>query len=72
MGTSSMVLEKNFSTMGFIHMKLRNRLITASAEKLVYVKTNMDVFYESSHDSSHMTEEDEVICDDESCIGIED
>ena len=57
MGTSSAALERNFSTMGFIHTELCNRLSTLSVEKLVYVKNNMDVFEESSHDYSYNTYE---------------
>ena len=40
-------------------------------EKLVYINTNMGVLYDSSHESSQRTEEDEVISDDEPCIVIE-
>ena len=57
--------------MSFISTNFRNRLSTASVEKLLYVKTNMGVFYDSSCDSSQMTEEDEVISDDDSCVVIE-
>ena len=60
----------NFSTMGFIHTKLCNRVSTTSVENLVYVKTNMGVICDSFHDSSHMTEEYEGISDDGSCIVI--
>ena len=41
-----------FSTMDFIHTKLWNRLSTTYMEKLVYVNTNMGVFYNSFHESS--------------------
>ena len=44
MRTSSAASEIKFSTMGFIHMKLRNRLSTASVQKLVYVNTNICLF----------------------------
>ena len=39
--TSSAASEWTFSTMRFIHSKLRNSLFTASVEKLVFVKTNL-------------------------------
>ena len=39
METYIAALERNFSTMGFIHTKLRNRLSPVSVENLVYVKT---------------------------------
>ena len=71
MGTSIADLERKFSTMGFINTKLRNRFSTTSMEKLVYINTNMGVLYDSSHESSQRTEEDEVISDDEPCIVIE-
>jgi hAT family C-terminal dimerisation region len=32
--------ERNFSTFGFIHSKLRNKLSEQSVRKLVYIKTN--------------------------------
>jgi hypothetical protein len=38
--SSSTASEHNFSTMGFIHSKLRNCLGRDTVEKLVYVKTN--------------------------------
>jgi hypothetical protein len=37
---SSAASERNFSTMGFIHSKLRNALGAEKVEKLVYIKTN--------------------------------
>jgi hypothetical protein len=40
MATSSAASERNFSTMGFIHSKLRNSLGRETVEKLVYLKTN--------------------------------
>ena len=71
MGKSSAASERNFFTMGFIHTELCNRLSTPSVEKLVYVKNNMGVFEDSSHDSSQMIEEYEVIGDDDSCVVTE-
>mmetsp|Transcript_18749 Transcript_18749/g.18853 ORF Transcript_18749/g.18853 Transcript_18749/m.18853 type:complete len:87 (+) Transcript_18749:543-803(+) len=43
--TSSASSERNFSTMGYIHNKLRNSLSASTVQKLVYVKTNLPVFY---------------------------
>ena len=40
MAASSAALERNFSTFGFIHSKLRNRLGPEKVKKLVYIKTN--------------------------------
>ena len=40
LATSSAASERNFSTFGFIHSKLRNSLRTKSVEKLVYIKSN--------------------------------
>ncbi len=37
---SSAASERNFSTFGFIHSKLRNRLDQEKVRKLVYIKTN--------------------------------
>ena len=40
MAASSAASERNFSTFGFVHSKLRNRLAPEKAKKLVYIKTN--------------------------------
>ncbi len=45
MATSSVAFERNFSTMGFIHSKLRNSLSAKTVEKLVFIKSNMGAFY---------------------------
>lgn len=45
MATSSAASERNFSTMGFIHSKLRNKLSPSTVEKLVYIKCNISAFY---------------------------
>jgi hypothetical protein len=45
MATSSVASERNFSTMGFIHSKLRNALATKFVEKLVFIKSNLSAFY---------------------------
>ncbi|KAH9121037.1 hypothetical protein AeMF1_007061 [Aphanomyces euteiches] len=44
--TSNSASERNFSTMSFIHTKLRNSLSVASVEKLVFIKSNMGAFYD--------------------------
>lgn len=41
---SSAASERNFSTFGFIHSKLRNKLDNKKVEKLVYIKTNYNCF----------------------------
>ena len=40
MAASSASSERNFSTFGFIHSKLRNLLSSETVRKLVFVKTN--------------------------------
>ena len=40
MAASSAASERSFSTFGFIHSKLRNRLDPEKVKKLVYIKTN--------------------------------
>lgn len=40
MAASAAASERNFSTFGFIHSKLRNRLAPEKVKKLVYIKTN--------------------------------
>ena len=44
MTSSSAASERNFSTMGFIHSKLRNSLRPKTVEKLVYIKCNVSAF----------------------------
>jgi hypothetical protein len=41
MAASSAASERNFSTMAFIHSKLRNRLKPETVEMLVYIKSNL-------------------------------
>jgi hypothetical protein len=43
--TFSAAFERNFSTMGFIHSKLRNSLSAKTVEKFVFIKSNMGAFY---------------------------
>ncbi len=42
--TSSAASERNFSTMGFVHSKERNRLNPDTVEKLVFIKSNIHAF----------------------------
>jgi hAT family C-terminal dimerisation region len=63
MATSSASCERNFSTMGFIHSKLRNSLSPATVEKLVFIKSNIAAFYDhkpddEEHESSSDDNED--------------
>jgi hypothetical protein len=46
MVTSLTASEHNFSTMGFIHSKLRNTLAIRIVEKLVFIKSNLSMFYD--------------------------
>ena len=47
LATSTAASEKNFSTFGFIHSKLRNSLSRESVEKLVFIKSNYPLFTNS-------------------------
>jgi hypothetical protein len=38
--TSSAALEREFSTMGFVHSKMSNRLGRGKGKQLVFIKTN--------------------------------
>lgn len=50
--TSSAASERNFSTMGFVHSKLRNKLSHSTVNKLVYVRANNLLCQEAMHESS--------------------
>ena len=41
--TSSAAAERNFSTFGFIHNKVRNRLQNERVKKLVYIHGNLQL-----------------------------
>ncbi len=58
MATFSMASERNFSTMGFIHSKLRNSLNAKTIEKLVFIKSNMGAFYSSPTSDDYTSESD--------------
>ena len=60
MAASSASSERNFSTFGFIHSKLRNLLSSETVRKLVFVKTNaneVDWCPEDETDDTETTEE---------------
>ncbi len=50
MATSTTASERNFSTIGFIHSKLRNCLNPRSVDKLTFIKSNLPAFYDYVHD----------------------
>jgi hypothetical protein len=58
MVTSSAASERNFSTMGFIHSKLRNSLSAKIVEKLVFIKSNMGAFYNYPTNDDYTSESD--------------
>jgi hypothetical protein len=58
MATFSATSERNFSTMGFIHSKLRNSLSTKTVEKLVFIKSNMGAFYNYPTSDNYTSESD--------------
>ena len=72
MATSSASSERNFSTMGFVHSKLRNSLAPQTVQKLVYIKANYAAFADCIYvsdgnctDSSEEEGNDEVETFDE-------
>jgi hypothetical protein len=58
MATSSAASEQNFSTMGFIHSKLRNSLSAKTIEKFVFIKSNMGAFYSCPTNDDYTSESD--------------
>jgi hypothetical protein len=58
MATSSATSERNFSTMGFIHSKLRNSLSAKTVEKLVFINSNMGAFYSYPTSDDYTSESD--------------
>jgi hypothetical protein len=68
LATSSASSERNFfSTMSFVHNKLRNSLSTETVEKLVYIKTNYPTFADCLHvsDSEGMSSSEAHDCGEE-------
>ena len=68
MACSSAASERNFSTFGFIHTKLRNSLTEVTGKKLVYVKTNglqLSNQLKQAYESDESDESDNVQEDDE-------
>ena len=51
--SSAASLERNFSTFGFVHSKLRNCLSDESVQKLVYIKTNNTQFINKDERQQH-------------------
>ncbi len=72
MATSSTASERNFSTFGFIHSKLRNSLGPEKVFKLVYIKTNYPSFSEKVVKTGveHMSDVSDIDCDQ--CDDIEE
>jgi hAT family C-terminal dimerisation region len=46
MAASTASSERNFSTMAFVHSKLRNSLNKKTVEKLVFIKSNLPAIYD--------------------------
>ena len=59
--SSSAACERNFSSMGFIHSKLRNRLSQNTIEKLVFVRSNRLISRGNHQDESSEEEIDEEV-----------
>lgn len=59
MAPSSSSSERNFSTFGFIHSKLRNQLSDDRVEKLVYIKTNGNLISKYHDHEEECESEDE-------------
>lgn len=72
MVTSSAASERNFSTTGFIHSKLRNLLKESSVRKLVYIKTNAPQIGDSKAQPPSSESEDDDDMDDASSVHITD
>jgi hAT family C-terminal dimerisation region len=62
---SSAASERNFSTFGFIHSKIRNCLKGDAVQKLVYIKTNNMQFTKQMEIEGALN----CISDDESIVG---
>ena len=65
---SSATSERNFSTFGFIHSKLHNRLSQDAVEKLVYIKTNSAHFTEEGTFPANFDESDDEDNDDAGAV----
>ena len=61
MAASSAASERNFSTFGFIHSKLRNRLTPEKVKKLVYIKANTLQMSDKLCESYECAEDDEEL-----------
>jgi hypothetical protein len=58
MVTFNVASERNFSMMGFIHSNMRNSLSAKTVEKLVFIKSNMGVFYNCPTNNDYTSESD--------------
>ncbi|CAB4038964.1 hypothetical protein BSLG_07742 [Paramuricea clavata] len=61
MAASSAASERNFSTFGFIHSKLRNHLTPEKVKKLVYIKANTLQMSDKLCESYECAEDDEEL-----------
>ena len=68
LAASSAASERNFSTFGFMHSKLRNRLGQDAVEKLVYIKTNSAHFTEEGTFPANFDESDDEDNDDAGAV----
>lgn len=66
MAASSAASERNFSTFGFVHSKLRNRLCSEKVKKLVYIKTN--AMQMDAKDQRNCYANDSDACSDEELL----
>ena len=66
MATSTAASERNFSTMGFVHSKLRNSLAPDTVMKLAFIKSNLLAFFDSPEVDSDKCGGDTEIDVDES------
>ncbi len=65
--TSSAASERNFSTMGFVHSKERNRVNPDTVEKLVFIKSNIHASDHSGVRISDVTDASDHSTQDSSC-----
>jgi hypothetical protein len=58
MATSSASSDRSFSTMGYIHSKLRNSLNAKTIQKIVFTKSNLPAFHDQQVGDESDTEGD--------------
>lgn len=61
MAASAAASERNFSTFGFVHSKLRNRLAPEKVKKLVYIKTNAIQMEGASSYADNISDDDDEL-----------